>query len=52
MIAERKGAGNILILGAYGLIGSGIARHLIDAGHHVMGLGHDRQHGVVICPTA
>ncbi|MCI5075801.1 SDR family oxidoreductase [Oricola sp.] len=29
----------VLVLGAYGLIGSGVARHLRAAGHHVSGLG-------------
>jgi len=52
MTAETKDPQNILILGDYGLIGSGIARHLIDAGHHVTGLDRNRLHGVVICPTA
>lgn len=31
----------VLVLGAYGLIGSGIARHLREAGHAVSGLGRN-----------
>ncbi|MEP3347350.1 MAG: SDR family oxidoreductase [Litoreibacter sp.] len=38
MTAEAK---NVLILGAYGLIGSAIARHLARAGHRVTGLGRN-----------
>ncbi|MDU8928657.1 SDR family oxidoreductase [Alisedimentitalea sp. MJ-SS2] len=29
----------ILVVGAYGMIGAAITRHLIEAGHHVTGLG-------------
>jgi uncharacterized protein YbjT (DUF2867 family) len=32
---------HILVLGAYGLIGSGICRHLISLGYQVTGLGRD-----------
>ena len=36
------GTSRILVLGAYGLIGSGVARHLRDRGHIVSGLGRNR----------
>lgn len=34
-----SGGKNVLILGAYGLIGYGITRHLLASGHHITGLG-------------
>ena len=38
------GAGrHILVIGAYGLIGSAISRSLIEAGHNVTGLGRSRE---------
>lgn len=35
----------VLVLGGYGLIGQAIVRHLIDAGHSVLALGRDANHG-------
>ncbi len=32
---------NVLVIGAYGLIGSGVARRLVADGHRVTGLGRD-----------
>ncbi|UYV36331.1 SDR family oxidoreductase [Rhodobacteraceae bacterium D3-12] len=29
----------VLVIGAYGMIGAALTRHLLDAGHHVTGLG-------------
>lgn len=41
--APRSGrTSRILVLGAYGLIGSGVARHLRRSGHKVSGLGRSR----------
>ncbi|MCS4089358.1 SDR family oxidoreductase [Rhizobium sp. BK176] len=35
----------VLVLGGYGLIGQSIVRHLLDAGHSVVGLGRNAAHG-------
>ncbi|MCV9964933.1 SDR family oxidoreductase [Pararhizobium sp. BT-229] len=35
----------VLVLGGYGLIGQSIVRNLIDAGHSVVALGRDADHG-------
>lgn len=40
----------ILLLGAYGFIGSEIARSLIGLGHHVIGAGRDLSYGRRILP--
>ena len=40
----------ILLLGAYGFIGSAIARELVSRGHHVTGLGRDTSYGRRILP--
>lgn len=39
---ENKAGRRILVLGAYGLIGSEVCRQLIKGGHSVTGLGRDR----------
>lgn len=35
----------VLVLGGYGLIGQSIVRHLLDAGHSVVGLGRSAEQG-------
>lgn len=42
---------HVLILGAYGLIGSGITRHLLSKGYRVTGLGRDRSTAQRVLPT-
>ncbi len=39
---ENKAGCRVLVLGAYGLIGSEVCRQLIKGGHSVTGLGRDR----------
>lgn len=41
----------ILLLGAYGFIGSAIARRLLDAGHLVIGIGRDVAYGLRVLPA-
>ena len=41
----------VLILGAYGLIGSGIARRLARDGHNIVGFGRDITTGRRVLPT-
>lgn len=41
---------NVLIVGAYGLIGCGVALHLEREGHIVVGLGRDRDTGERVLP--
>lgn len=41
----------ILLLGAYGFIGSAIARSLTGRGHHVVGVGRDLSYGRRILPA-
>ncbi|MEO9684353.1 MAG: DoxX-like family protein [Tateyamaria sp.] len=41
----------VLIIGAYGLIGSGIAQHLTGAGHQVIGFGRQIDTGKRVLPT-
>lgn len=43
MTIGKQTARRVLVLGAYGLIGAGIARALAARGHHVTGLGRDRE---------
>ncbi len=45
-----QGRMNVLVLGAYGLIGSGVARFLRDQGHHVTGFGRDITTGRRLLP--
>ena len=40
----------VLLLGAYGFIGSAIARELVSRGHEVTGLGRDLNYGKAIHP--
>jgi len=40
----------ILLLGAYGLIGSGVARHLRDSGHRVTGFGRSKTNAQRVLP--
>ena len=42
----------ILVLGGYGLIGSCVVRHLLDAGHAVVGLGRDVHRARLVHPDA
>ncbi len=44
------GTSRILVLGAYGLIGSGVARHLLDSGHSVTGLGRSKAFAQRVLP--
>lgn len=41
-INEVRAAKDVLVIGAYGLIGYGISQHLIASGHRVTGLGRSR----------
>lgn len=41
----------ILVLGAYGLIGAGVARHLRETGHDVCGLGRNNATAQTVLPT-
>ncbi len=47
---DASEAVRILLLGAYGFIGSAIARELITHGHEVTGLGRDSDYGQRILP--
>ncbi|TDT73979.1 uncharacterized protein YbjT (DUF2867 family) [Litoreibacter halocynthiae] len=51
MTAEPTTKQNVLVLGAYGLIGSAIARHLDSAGHSVSGLGRTRATALKVLPN-
>ncbi len=42
---------NILLLGAYGFIGSALARSLSSRGHHVIGFGRDTGYGQRLLPS-
>ncbi|MEQ1653651.1 MAG: NAD(P)H-binding protein, partial [Hyphomicrobium sp.] len=43
---------NVLVLGAYGLIGHEISAHLLRNGHSVVGLARDAAHGQALLPAA
>jgi uncharacterized protein YbjT (DUF2867 family)/uncharacterized membrane protein len=43
---------NVLVLGAYGLIGREIAAELLANGHSVTGLGRDPRYGAALLPDA
>ena len=47
---DSDSAMNVLVIGAYGLIGSGIARRLMRDGHAVTGLGRDIATGKRVLP--
>ncbi|SHF29409.1 Uncharacterized conserved protein YbjT, contains NAD(P)-binding and DUF2867 domains [Litoreibacter ascidiaceicola] len=51
MTAESTAKLNVLVLGAYGLIGSAIVRHLAAAGHIVSGLGRTRATALKVLPS-
>lgn len=42
----------ILIIGAYGLIGSAVMRHLLSSGFSVTGLGRSQKKANAVCPDA
>jgi uncharacterized protein YbjT (DUF2867 family) len=50
--AKTEGIMRILVLGAYGLIGASLTRHLIADGHDVTGLGRDASIGARLVPAA